>query len=42
MSTVSAWMGRSEIDLTVKRYGKFAAEAREQWTWAALPAESVE
>jgi len=39
---VSAWMGHSEIDLTVKRYGRFAAEAREQWTWAALRAEPVE
>jgi len=42
ISTVSAWMGHSEIDLTVKRYGRFAAEAREQWTWAALRAEPVE
>ena len=42
LSTVSAWMGHSDIDLTVKRYGRFAAEAREQWTWAALRAESVE
>src|SRR5262245_27788718 len=35
-------MGHSDIDLTVKRYGQFAAEAREQWTWAALRAEPVE
>jgi len=42
ISTVSAWMGHSEIDLTVKRYGRFAAEAREQLTWAALRAQSVE
>jgi len=35
-------MGHSEIDLTVKRYGRFAADAREQWTWAALRAEPVE
>ena len=42
ISTVSAWMGHSEIDLTVKRYGRFAAEAKEQWTWAALRAEPVE
>jgi integrase len=42
LSTVSAWMGHSDIDLTVKRYGRFAAEAREQWTWAALRAEPVE
>jgi len=30
------------IDLTVRRYGRFAAEAREQWTWAARWAEPVE
>ena len=42
LSTVSAWMGHSDIDLTVKRYGRFAAEAREQWTWAALRAEPIE
>jgi integrase len=42
ISTVSAWMGHSEIDLTVKRYGRFGADAREQWTWAALRAEPVE
>jgi hypothetical protein len=35
-------MGHSEIDLTVKRYGRFAAEAREQWTWAGLRTELVE
>src|SRR5262245_24161715 len=42
ISTVSAWMGHSEIDLTVKRYGRYAAEAREQWTWARLRAEPIE
>ena len=42
LSIVSAWMGHGEIDLTVKRYGRFAAEAREQWTWATLRAEPVE
>jgi integrase len=42
LSTVSAWMGHSDIDLTVKRYGRFAAEAREQWTWAALRSEPIE
>ena len=26
-------MGHSDVNLTVKRYGRFAAEAREQWTW---------
>jgi hypothetical protein len=34
-------MGHSDIGLTVKRYGRFAAEAREQWTWAALRVEQV-
>jgi len=38
ISVVSAWMGHSKIGLTVKRYGRFTSEAREQWTWAALPA----
>ena len=35
-------MGHSDTDLTVKPYGRFAAEAREQWIWAALRAEPVE
>jgi hypothetical protein len=35
-------MGHSDIGLTVKRYGSFAADSREQWTWAALRAEPVE
>jgi hypothetical protein len=26
---MNAWMGYSDIDLTVKRYGRFAAEALE-------------
>jgi integrase len=36
MSAVSAWMGHSDIQLTVKRYGRFAAEAKDQWRWARL------
>jgi integrase len=42
MSVVSSWMGHSSIELTVKRYGRWAAEAREQWRWAALRSSSVE
>ena len=34
MVVVSAWLGHSDINLTVKRYGRWAAEAREQWAWA--------
>ena len=42
MSVVSSWMGHSSIELTAKRYGRWAAEAREQWRWAALRSKSVE
>lgn len=42
ISAVSAWMGHSSIELTVKRYGRWAAEAREQWSWAALRSLSVD
>jgi integrase len=34
IAVVSAWLGHSDINLTVKRYGRWAAEAREQWKWA--------
>ncbi len=34
--TVSAWMGHSSIQLTVKRYGRWAHEAKEHGPWAAL------
>jgi integrase len=34
MAVVSAWLGHSDINLTVKRYGRWAAESREQWSWA--------
>ena len=34
MAVVSSWLGHSDINLTVKRYGRWAAEAREQWQWA--------
>jgi len=42
LSTVSTWMGHSDINLTSKRYGRYAADAREQWAWAALRVEPVE
>ena len=42
ISIVSAWMGHSKIELTVKRYGRFASEAREQWRWAALRGHSLD
>lgn len=31
MSTVSQWMGHSDVNLTVKRYGRFSAESHDQW-----------
>jgi integrase len=34
MAVVSAWLGHSDINLTVKSYGRWSAEARDQWTWA--------
>jgi hypothetical protein len=30
---VSAWLGHSDVNLTVKRYGRWSSEAREQWSW---------
>ena len=42
MSVVSAWMGHSSIELTVKRYGRWAAEAREQWSWATPGSQTVD
>ena len=30
---MSAWLGHSEVNLTVKRYGRWSSEAREQWEW---------
>jgi|GEM_PF-1886353 len=42
IATVSAWMGHSSIQLTVKRYGRWAHEAKEQWPWAALRGKSIE
>lgn len=31
ISTVSRWLGHSDINLTVKRYGRFAADSHDQW-----------
>ena len=39
LAIVSAWMGHSSVQLTVKRYGRWAAEAREQWRWAKAMGE---
>jgi len=33
LAVVSAWLGHSDVNLTVKRYGRWSSEAREQWTW---------
>ncbi|MDB4981079.1 MAG: site-specific integrase [Myxococcales bacterium] len=41
MAVVSTWLGHSDINLTVKRYGRFAAEAREQWQWAKRMSDPV-
>ena len=32
-AVVSAWLGHSDVNLTVKRYGRWSSEAREQWDW---------
>jgi integrase len=41
ISTVSAWLGHSDINLTVKRYGRFAAETHEQWRMMARTGSSA-
>lgn len=33
LAVVSAWLGHSDVNLTVKRYGRWSSEAREQWEW---------
>lgn len=35
LAVVSNWLGHSDVNLTVKRYGRWAAEAREMWKWIA-------
>ena len=42
IAVVSHWMGHSDVNLTVKRYGRFAAEAKEQFTWINALAHPVE
>lgn len=34
-------MGHSSIELTSKRYGRWAREAAEQWEWARLREKPV-
>jgi integrase len=33
IAAVSSWLGHSDVNLTVKRYGRWSHEAREQWEW---------
>ena len=33
IAVVSARWGHTSIELTVKTYGRWSAEAREQWDW---------
>lgn len=40
ITVVSSWLGHSDINLTVKRYGRWTAEAREQWQWAKKMGEA--
>jgi integrase len=42
MHVTSQWMGHSSFELTSKRYGRFAADAKEQWRWAALRSQPIE
>ena len=42
MAVVSQWMGHSDVNLTVKRYGRFAAEAKEQFAWINSLSRPVE
>jgi integrase len=42
IAVVSAWLGHSDVNLTVKRYGRWAAEAREQWRWAKAMGEPTD
>jgi len=42
IAVVSAWLGHSDVNLTVKRYGRWAAEAREQWAWARKMSEPID
>jgi len=42
MALVSQWMGHSDVNLTVKRYGRFAAESNEQYAWINAMGRPVE
>jgi len=42
ITVVSQWMGHSDVNLTVKRYGRFAAEAKEQFAWINALGQPVE
>ena len=33
LAIVSSWLGHSDVNLTVKRYGRWSSDAREQWEW---------
>jgi integrase len=35
IAVVSAWLGHSDVNLTVKRYGRWASDNIKQWDWAA-------
>lgn len=41
LQLVSGWMGHSHVEITSKRYGRWSAEAKEQWRWAALRTSPV-
>jgi integrase len=42
IAVVSAWLGHSDINLTVKRYGRWSSTAREQWRWAKAMSEPTD
>jgi len=42
IAVVSQWLGHSDFNLTAKRYGRFAAEAKEQFAWINALAQPVE
>ncbi len=42
LTMLSHWMGHSHIELTAKRYGRWAREQKEQWEYAMLRSKSAE
>ena len=42
IAVVSSWLGHSDVNLTVKRYGRWSSEAREQWDWIKKLDEPVD